>query len=44
MIHDAEKRIHDKYGIDYKKLKDIFNDIDLDIEEKVEAIKELIQK
>lgn len=44
MIHDAEKRIHDKYGIGYKILKDIFNNIDLELEEKVEAIKDLIQK
>lgn len=44
LIHDAEKRIHDNYGIDYKKLKDIFNNIDLTMGDKVEAIKELIQK
>lgn len=44
MIHDAEKRIHDKYGIGYKILKDIFNNIDLELEEKVEAIKELMEQ
>lgn len=44
LIHDAEKRIHDNYGIGYKKLKDIFNDIDLTMGEKVEAIKELMEK
>lgn len=45
LIHDAEKRIHDNYGIDYKILKDIFNNIDfLTMGEKVEAIKKLMQK
>lgn len=44
LIHDAEKRIHDNYGIGYKKLKDIFNNIDLTMGEKVKAIKELMDK